>query len=207
MINITEHNQEIIKKFYEDNKDSIIELKPNKIKLVDKIHKEDKHVNYMAHKLANMMKEENKELDKVVVVRKINKIGYVLVSGLKWYYVAKSLKCNLKCIVIDSNLSHINFNGKYGIIDTSVKQPKDTEKYIHYSNLFLGRMQYCNPRKTKVQKKFETFNEGNGIDKAIAVKELSNGMYLIQDQYINYLWLKDKKERFIPIKIIKGDEK
>ena len=64
MINITEHNQEIIKKFYEDNKDSIIELKPNKIKLVDKIHKEDKHVNYMAHKLANMMKEENKELER-----------------------------------------------------------------------------------------------------------------------------------------------
>ncbi|NRU52484.1 hypothetical protein [Clostridium beijerinckii] len=208
MININKHNQEILNKLYEDNKDSIIEIKSNNIAVIEKIHREDRRISCIAKQIADEMIENNKDLNKIIIVRKLETKfkgkSYALVSGLKWYYISKALKTHVKCIVID-NIPRSKFNRSIDFIETCKKQPKDNEQYIFYGDLRIPNSmlkENRQPRKEKLENKFESFNENNGVLKAITVRMTDNNKYWLVDGYISYLWLKEQKERWMPVKVI-----
>jgi hypothetical protein len=206
MINVGKQNQEIIEKFYEDNKDSVIELSPKEIGLRDDIHIKGARTTRFNKDLGYALRafrEKQLELNKTIIVRKLSNKGYVLVSGLKWYRLAQLLNVNIKCIVVDSKLSHCNFEKNIGIIQKHTKQPKDTEYFLNYKDLvILDIMKIRQPKREKKLAKFDIFGNNKGVESAITVRQRPDGKYALVDGYISYLWLKEQKEKWIPVKVV-----
>lgn len=200
MVDVTKHNNEVLKKFYEEHQDSVVEIPVSEIHLRDKSHLNTYKLKNVA-KLVHGIKENNGTPNGIIIVNKTNKGYYVLISGLKWFKIAKLLNSNIKCIVIEDRTTHLGFNEKYGVIEISTKQPDNIEKYIHYKDIvILDKMKNRKPSKEKKAEKFNQYTVNKGILKSIEVRQRPDGKYALIDGYISYLWLKENKERWIPIK-------
>jgi ribonuclease HI len=91
----------------------------------------------------------------------------------------------------------------YGTPVMKTKVPEDMEKYIYIDDITISKkMRRCVPRESRKLNKYNKFLENGGIEQAIEVQSGVGGKYYLVDGYISYLWLKEQKEQWIPIKIM-----
>jgi tRNA nucleotidyltransferase (CCA-adding enzyme) len=205
MINAVDNDISIIENLIEENKNNIIEIPINKIQLMDKVHliKEDylyKKINRQAKRVIRIIEKYDKPMNGVIFVKEVNN-QYVLVYGLKWYIVAKTLNKNPKCIVVSNNLDHAKFIRKHGIMEVRNDPPEGTEYYIHDSIIVRSKIKKF-PKKKKIEVVFSQIVKNSGLFKPVEVKETTRGNYAIVDGLIGYLWLVEHNEQWIPVKII-----
>lgn len=92
----------------------------------------------------------------------------------------------------------------YGNPIMKTKVPVDIEKYIYIDDITIPKhIRKCTPRESKKLNKFKTLAENGGVEKSIEVENGVGGKYYLIDGYISYLWLKENKEQWIPVKIRK----
>lgn len=187
-------------------------INPKDVLLTENIHIHSEYINIKKW----LIKFENeKYIDKIIVVKKFNdgkyKDKYSLIMGLRWLKVARELDKPINCIVIDETYNHKRFIQKVGVIETveeDIKAPEGTDLFYPVDKMKVARFlrNHC-PKGFKYKKHENYYLQNQTIDKPITVIKNSfvkDGVIVI-DEYTRFLVLKNHGINNIPIKFVAQD--
>lgn len=181
-------------------------IDPSKITIVEKTHLRVYELDFYSM-IAKHKGEE--KINKSIVVRPTGNDEFVLVMGIKQLIMAKLLNLPIACIVVDESVDYKRLRYNMGLLDRDFLTPKDVEEIIPMKNVLIPRtFLKSEPPSFEMEMCRDYFIKKGRLDKSITVvpSKKYKGAYILKDEYIRYLILRELGIENVPIKFLKKED-
>jgi hypothetical protein len=177
-----------------------------KIKLTEDIHLKQREVDFCS--LLEKHKDD-KEIKRSIIIRPVSEDEFALVMGFKWLAVAKILNLQIACILVKKNVTHIRLRREMGLLNYDFSVPKNTEEIIPLCSVLIPKsFENSEISSFKMEICRDYFVRKGRMDKPITVSpsKKRKGYYILKDDYIRYLIMREFGINNIPIKFLKEED-
>lgn len=197
---ITDANNKRIREWKEGRQ--VYYIHSSRIKVVENVHLKSSDLE-----LEGVLEEKKDKdaIDNTIVVRPCGEGMFSLVMGVKWLTVAKLLNKLIACVVVNEYVSYSVLKNRIGLISSSYSFPRDTKDIVPMSKILIPKLYIqSTPPDFKMEMCRDYFVRRGKLDKSVTVvpSVKREGYYILKDEYIRYLILKELKIENIPIKFL-----